>query len=415
MNDANYIEELFVKLVDNQLTKEEYDTFITIVKRSDSKEKLQQLLDEYLQSEQVLQKHESTSERNAGDVEKLYRRVIQKIETKHEVSHPKKRSFILKKIASPNFYRTAAVIILLGGFLYLNQNNFFIKKDDFKVHEDVTSTPSDEEGNITLKLANGEVMILSGNGQKNILGAKSNLVASQNGSKLNYTKRDDYNKIQHNELSVPYGKRFELVLTDGTQVTLNAGSWIKYPVQFTEGASRTVFLKGEAYFDVVPDDAHPFIVNTDAISVEVLGTQFYLSNFPEDSHINTVLVEGSVKVYEKSDKDNKTSSMVLTPGHLAAWSNKEKKMTVEKVDVSMYIDWRNGILKFKNSSFHNIIKQLERHFDVRIENHNEFLERQIYTATFREESIIEILNAFKEDTPFEYKVDSNHITILKKN
>lgn len=411
MNDANNIEELFAKLVDNQITKEEYDRFITIIKRSDSKEKLQQLLDDYLQSENVLQEHSSTSERSADDIEKLYLRVMKKIDSNHEVVQPKKTSFILGKISSRNFYRTAAAIILLLGFFYLNQNEYFNQNDDFKVQEELTSMPSDEEGNITLKLANGEVRILSGKGQKHILGAKSSLVASQNGNKLNYSKRDDYNTIEYNELSVPYGRRFDLVLTDGTQVTLNAGSWIKYPVQFTEGSERKVFLKGEAYFDVAKNRTHPFIVNTDAISVEVLGTQFNLSNFPGDSHINTVLVEGSVKVYEESEKDNKPSSMVLTPGHLAAWSNKEMKMTVEEVDVSMYTDWRNGILKFKNSPFHNIRKQLERHFDVRIENHNEFLERQIYTATFREESIIEILNAFKEDTPFEYEINSNNIII----
>ncbi|UJH92694.1 DUF4974 domain-containing protein [Antarcticibacterium sp. 1MA-6-2] len=142
-----------------------------------------------------------------------------------------------------------------------------------------------------------------------------------------------------------------------------------------------------------------------------MGTEFNVSNYPEDSQINTVLVEGSVKIYTENKKDGKTSSRLLTPGHKAAWSNDNESMIIEKVDVSKYIAWKEGIMKFENIPFCDIRKKLERRFDVEIVNHNQLLDKQVYTATFKEESIEEVLNAFKEDTPFNYKLSNKKIII----
>lgn len=405
MIDKNYIDKLFIKLVNNQLTEDEYNTLINIVKKADHEEEIQHFLREHLESERVFNKF--ISERNEDDVEKLFSRVMDKIDDEKKVLQSKKRKFQLEKPSTYIFYRTAAFLILLVGLFY------FFRKDVYSPQETSIATSFSEVDNITLKLANGEVKVISQSEKKDILREKGSLVATQNGNRLNYTNKKFFKKVIYNELSVPYGKRFDLVLADGTQVTLNAGSWIKYPVQFAKTGNRKVFLKGEAYFDVTKDKVRPFVVNTGVIDVEVIGTQFNVSHYPEDNHIYTVLVEGSVEVYEEKNKEDKTSSRLLTPGDKAEWSKQKKKMTVEKVDVSKYIAWRKGIMKFENTSFRDIRKKLERHFNVTIENKNQFLQKQFYTATFKEESIEEILNAFREDTPFEYKIGKNKILISK--
>ncbi|SHG02593.1 FecR family protein [Salegentibacter echinorum] len=403
MTDKKYIDNLFNKLVNNQLTEEEYNKLINIIERADHEEEIKQFLEKYLKSEQVLKN--ITSERNDDDVEKLFSRVIDGIEDEKNVLQSKKWNLGLEKNTTHKYYRVAAVLILLVGVFYFFKNDFIPSQKPA-----VVNTTNDVE-NITLKLANGEVRVISQSGKKDIIGEKGSLVASQNGRQLNYANKNDSKDLVYNELSVPYGKRFDLVLADGTQVTLNAGSSIKYPTRFAKAGNRKVYLKGEAYFDVVEDKVRPFIVNTGVIDVEVLGTQFNVSHYPEDTHINTVLVEGSVKIYEENNKEDETSSRLLTPGHMAAWDNEKKKMTVEKVDVSAYIAWKQGVMEFNNISFHEIRKKLERHFNVEIENKNQFLENQVYTATFKEESLEEILNAFREDTPFKYEVSKNKIVI----
>lgn len=401
MIDKKYIDELFDKLVNNQLTEEEYHKLIAIIDKAENQEEIKGILGEYLETEKA---PGFASNRNEKDVDKLFNRIMKSID--EEELEVKGKETWGRKISIHQFYKVAAVLIFLVGLFYFFNNDAFISQDTA-----ITTSGSIDKDNVTLKLADGEVVVISQNEQKEILGRKGGVVAEQNGSWLTYTGKNKTTKVLYNELSIPYGKKFDLVLADGTRVTLNAGSWIKYPVQFSKDGSRKVFFKGEAYFDVAEDKIRPFVVKTGAVGVEVLGTEFNVSNYPEDSQINTVLVEGSVRIRAKNNKDDKTSSRLLLPGHKAAWSNKNGSMTMEKVDVSKYIAWKEGILRFENMQFSDIRRKLERHFGVSIKNNNQVLERQVYTATFKEESIEEILNAFKEDTPFEFELNDNRVII----
>jgi len=406
MTDKHYISELINKLMNNQLTEEEYNALIAIIGKAEKQEKIEEILGEYLEDKKNY--GDLTFNRDDEDAEKLFSRIIQKVDKEEAVLNleTKRKRIWLGKIAINEFYKIAAVLILVVGIFY------FFKDDMFFSHEAPIAAPTNSEaGDITLQLADGEVVVISENGEKEILGEKGSLVAEQNGSRLSYTSKNKSSEVFYNELFIPYGKKFDLVLADGTQVTLNAGSWIKYPVQFSQDGSRKVFFKGEAYFDVAEDKVRPFLVNTGAIGVEVLGTEFNVSNYPEDKEINTVLVEGSVKINLENKKEGTNSSRLLKPGDKASWSNDNDKMVIEKVDVSKYTSWKEGIMKFDNIPFRDIRKKLERHFDVEIVNYNQLLDKQVYTATFKEESIEEVLNAFKEDTPFEYKLGYKRIII----
>jgi len=300
----------------------------------------------------------------------------------------------------------AAVFLGLIGGTYLYQNGSLFDQN----LEEVTIP----ENAITLQLSNGDVKVIAKEGSQKIINAKGQVVGSQEGDKLNY-KNDIYlEELVYNELTVPYGETFQLVLSDGTQVHLNAGTFLKYPVKFIKGENRQVYLKGEAYFDVSKDVLHPFIVNVDAINVRVLGTQFNVSFYPEDENVNTVLVEGSVRVYKEGEIYNVANSSLLKPNQKAAWNRVDKEISISSVDTSIYTAWTEGKLKFIEASFNGILKKLERRYNVTFQNNYKKLEEIQYTATFDIEGIEQVLKVFSEYASFSYTIDKNRRIIINQ-
>src|SRR5690606_25698590 len=128
---------------------------------------------------------------------------------------------------------------------------------------------------------------------------------------------------------IPKGKKFQIQLSDGTLVHLNAGSSLRYPVDFLSEGPRQVFLSGEAYFDVAKNASNPFIVNVDDLEVRVLGTQFNVSAYSEDEYIDVVLVEGSVNLNKKEG-----DMVELSPGQKGSYKQNSDSITVNEVNAS---------------------------------------------------------------------------------
>jgi hypothetical protein len=266
--------------------------------------------------------------------------------------------------------------------------------------------------NITLELENGNVKVIQTNEAQKNINISGKVVAQQIGNILNYKKENSAEELAYNILTIPYGKKFQVVLSDGTEVHLNSGSVLKYPVKFITGINRQVYLlEGEAYFDVAKDPKHPFIVNADDMNIRVLGTEFNVSTYPEDSSINTVLVEGAVSIFGKDKIYDKATSLELKPGYMASWDKTKNNATIDEVDTNIYTGWKNGKLIFKNIQFKNILKKLERHYNVTIINNNSKLDEKNYDATFDVETIEEVLNSFNKNYEIEYTIENNKIII----
>jgi ferric-dicitrate binding protein FerR (iron transport regulator) len=308
--------------------------------------------------------------------------------------------------SKPRFSRLimyAAIFLLLLGIGY-----FFTQQ---KSNSDL---PIIHENAITLQLGNGNIQVITEDGEQTFVDKKGKLVGTQKGNVLNYKSvANDLSSSTpiYNELTIPYGKTFKLVLSDGTTIHLNAGSSIKYPVKFIEGAQREVFLKGEAFFDVVKNVNQPFVVNVNELNVRVLGTKFNVSSYPEDKNINTVLVEGSVALHEKGDAYNASTAFLLEPGYKGEWNPDSKATIVAKVDTNEYTGWVEGRMIFRNTPFKIIRKKLERHYNVSIINNNEILEEKTYNAVFDVESIEQVLRTLNEIYSIEYIIDQNEIVI----
>ena len=301
------------------------------------------------------------------------------------------------------FIKYAAILVLVVGIGY-----FFIQQ---KLSSDL---PVIDKNAITLELGNGNIQIITEKEQSAILDKNGKVVGKQQGSVLSY--KDVANEVVsaapiYNELTIPYGKTFKLILSDGTVVHLNAGSSIKYPVKFIEGTKREVFLHGEAFFDVTKDADHPFVVNVNDLNVRVLGTKFNVSSYPEEENVSTVLIEGSVALHGKDNDFNSANTVLLEPGYKGEWNQKSKETSITEVDTKMYTSWVEGRMIFRNTPFKIIRKKLERHYNVSIKNNNEILEEKTYNAVFDVESIDQVLRTLNEIYSIEYIIDQNEIVI----
>ena len=263
---------------------------------------------------------------------------------------------------------------------------------------------------IVLEFGNGQTEYITKNNQTNLVNDKGELIAKKLPGQIVYFGKTKNKEVVYNSLKVPYGKTFKLILSDGTIVSLNSGTTLRYPEQFSINGKRTVFLTGEAFFEVAKDKEHPFIVNSNQVDIEVLGTKFNVSAYPENSSVNSVLVEGSIQMYET---ENSSNAVLLKPNQMATWQNHSKKITTKSVDPSFYSAWTKGELTFKDTPFSTIIKIIQRSYDVEIINENSDLAKQTFTGTIKisESSVENILELLKRDTPFNYTMEQNKITI----
>lgn len=201
-------------------------------------------------------------------------------------------------------------------------------------------------------------------------------------------------------------------LPDETEVVLNRYSSLTYPERF-RGKDRSVQLKGEAYFEVSKDAAHPFRVKAEAVMVQVLGTHFNIEAYPEDNQVKTTLLEGSVAV---SLIDRTEERLVLSPNESAIYNKEKKSLTLHpEKDAAEEILWRNGTLLFKGIPLQEIARQLSNafHQEIRIEGTD--LQNYRMTATFADgESLEEILSLLCRNQKFGYTQTNNLITITQK-
>ncbi|MGM8361955.1 FecR family protein [Flavobacterium sp. ARAG 55.4] len=266
---------------------------------------------------------------------------------------------------------------------------------------------------VTLESENGAIQVLSSDKIYGIKDTQGQVLGVKSGSKLDFRRVKYVDRLIYNTLRVPYGKKFEVTLSDGTLVYLNSGSSFRFPINFVKGSSRQVFLEGEGFFEVIKDKKHPFIVSANVFDIAVLGTKFNVSAYPEDPWITTVLVEGSVALSSNDNAAIDHKEIVLQSGDFVSWNYKFGKINKGQVDTDIYTSWIEGRIVFKNQRFFSIIKKLERHYDVKIINNYKELNSELFTATFDIETIEEVLSLFAENKPFVFKVKNKTITITK--
>jgi transmembrane sensor len=221
-------------------------------------------------------------------------------------------------------------------------------------------------------------------------------------------KQNSEFSLLYNTVVVPNGERSQILLYDGTKVWLNSGSRFRYPVAFSRN-TRDVFIEGEAFFDVARNEKHPFIVNAGRLKVQVFGTRFNVCAYPEDGKYFTTLEEGSV---EATNTQN-GQQVALIPGEQVVLDCNTNELNNQKVNTDLYTSWKENLLKFDDATFEEVIKKMERWYDIKITVDPSVNTRERYTMTIKTESLREMLSLVSRTTKIKYDIKVNSVVIKK--
>ena len=229
-----------------------------------------------------------------------------------------------------------------------------------------------------------------------------------------YTYTENLTEVYTNadspyEIKVPAGSRTNIVLPDGTEVSLNAGSVLRYHRGFGI-RERNVTLDGEGYFKVAKNAEVPFFVKTNDVQVQVVGTVFNVRAYDDDNYVMVSLLEGRVNLSVSAN-----SVMKLFPNEQALYNKNTGRMEKLKTNASKACDWLDGGLTFENASFADIAHRLERKFQVKISIESERLKAEHFSGSFdSNQNIYDILHEINVEKQYTWKVSGDTIFITDK-
>lgn len=279
-----------------------------------------------------------------------------------------------RQIGFRYWWKYAALFILpLGVALVLWQG---MKNEPVEVHRQFSAVSRPGGERAILKLYDGKTVMLDSTLKSSLIAREANVrIEMDSNHLLRYSSHDSVgmaNVNKNNELIIPKGGEYQVVLADGTKVWLNSASRLIYPQSFV-GKERRVVLSGEAFFDVAHDAERPFIVETSRMNVKVLGTRFNVNDYDDNEEVSTTLVNGSVEIVSGGQQ-----AFRLIPGEQAY--GKENELEKREVNVRLYTSWIDGKFLFNNTELEEIAKQISRWYDVEIFFSNESVKKVRFTG-----------------------------------
>lgn len=301
------------------------------------------------------------------------------------------------------FTRIAAIIVLLIG---VSLSAYFIRQSQ-QINEQITAESTIHPGSskAILHLSTGTSIDINTESQNMQEQDGTNIQISSNGS-LQYSQSVHPSKVTEflNRLEIPRGGEFSITLSDGTQVWLNAETELEYPTTFS-GKTRTVSLKGEAYFKVAHGPQSPFIVRVGEIDVKVYGTEFNINTQKKDK-IETVLVNGSVNILYQGKETP------LQPSQMASFIPSLGEIKVSEVNILPYVAWKEGNFMFHNETLENIMEKLSRWYDLNVFYVNENV-KQIRLSGMMEKykDVNELFHYFEKISAARFTTNGKTVTI----
>jgi len=404
--DRQRLQEFLKRYAENDYTDQEHQQFIEWLNRAPISE-----------IQVVLEKYQDLTEGKAVEETVDYPELLQGIESKLDqlndqalAKAPVKLWFDYKKIAA-----IAAVFFMVAAFAL-----FFLPDSRQKQAVQQASTMANVRkhtitpgGNkATLTLANGAKIILEN--------AENGVLANQFGTSIRKTDvghvsieplnsaYPSIEKASHtvfNTIVTPRGGQYQVTLSDGTKVWLNAASSLKFPACFAEN-ERRVELVGEAYFEVAKSGVErPFKVVSGTQVIEVLGTHFNINAYPDETEITTTLLEGSVKV----SKPSTFQSELLTPGQQARVA---ANIQVSDVDVTGAVAWKNGYFSFSNENIETIMRNISRWYDVDVKYQKNTTREEFVGSVSRYENVSQVLNMLQLTGSVHFRIEGRRITVM---
>jgi transmembrane sensor len=388
-------EKSFISWVLNQEKNKEWEKFLESNPGFRSKAKKAREIIHLLQDRYELLDEDSILEiwMNIDKYEQQYKNKILRIKIRRRLS----------------WAASVFLVVSLGtfGYLYLNQ----IDQSYQFVSSDL---PQNSEARMVL--STGEEIALKKDNSTIALNDATNQV-TVNDSIIDLTHNTDAGKpdVRMNEVVIPFGKKSELLLADGTKVWLNAGSRLAFPSKFTKNI-REIYLEGEACFHVVRNEQQPFIVKAGNLDIKVLGTHFNVSAYPADATIETVLLEGSVAVEKPKAFGLGKNEVILNPSQKASFKKEKNEFTVtDEPDLDIYVAWTYGWLKYEKESLWSVLRKVERYYNVEIQMPANYPGDDKITGKLDlKESLNAVMVVLADASGFEYRINENKVTIEKR-
>lgn len=392
---------LMHQYLNNTISDTDYTELLSYLEQADTEEIADASIIELME----LNKGPRFSEPQAQDVLK---RIQSDLRYKTLRSAPDSGQNKVFKLYKRRWFQIAAAFLLFftgGIFFVVNKRNTSVKENEIALTPKAIILPGTTKASLTM--ANGKVIYLSNTANGMLAKVNSsNVMKTHNGQIVYHTasKTPADDKEVYNTLTTPKGGEYQVVLSDGTKVWLNAASSISYPVAFT-GKDRHVKLTGEAYFEVAKSKK-PFYVSINDVQVEDLGTHFNIEAYNDDDQIKATLLEGSVRVTKK------TSHLLLKPGQQAVIGYNNNDIALTEANIDDVMAWKNGYFIFDNDNVTGIMKKVSRWYDVDISYKGNFDDEKFGGTFYRSKSITELLQHLEKVGKIHFTVEGRRIIVM---
>ncbi|PKP05985.1 MAG: hypothetical protein CVU10_00010 [Bacteroidetes bacterium HGW-Bacteroidetes-5] len=326
---------------------------------------------------------------------------------------------------------SAAVILLLLSLIV-----FIPARQEDSKKTVVLSNLLPVKGVVTLELSSGEIIQLDSS--SNMAERLSGIIVDTKGNEISYAEIDgnessgnerskdnkeshkdnsysdtDKNKreraVEYNELSIPKGRSYSVVLSDGSRVWLNAQSKIKYPVRFSNN-ERRVYISGEAYFEVVKDEKNPFLVVTPDYTVKVLGTKFNVNAYSDEKVGATTLVSGAISIPTTEGPDR-----LILPGEQFQFDKESKSVIIEKVNTDLYTSWIDNVLIMDQMPLEEIFKILKRRYEIDLFFDEESIKKETFSGAIPLNDYLNIiLNQISKVSNVDFQMEGSVVIVRYK-
>lgn len=360
---AMTLEELFYRYLHEYMTEDELRLFREMASRPENRSELDRLFAEWVEGDFPFTQPEEI------DVEALYLELIRNkgIPMAVEEDDRPEMGGVMRRTKGGGLRRRIVVAVMaVAAVCLLVVTGLFLlhRPGAQRATPPVVKAPVIvPAGNrATLTLADGTRVVLDSAANGNLTMQGNTQVIKLAGGQLVY--RDGSASaaaaMTYNVMTTPRGGYYQVILPDGSKVWLDAASSLRYPTAFN-GRDRSVELSGEAYFEIAPRADQPFLVTSNGITVQVLGTEFNLMAYSDEDAIRTTLVKGSVRVVRGKDLRQ------VLPGEQASWKRGGSAWQVSVPDMNEVLAWKQGEFRFRDLPIPAIMRQIARWYDVDIE------------------------------------------------
>ncbi|MBV4357302.1 FecR family protein [Pinibacter aurantiacus] len=390
------------------------------------------LIERYLSNDISLEDYEelrlNIAASDDGQLLELLSAAWEGYETKHDIPNDKSEQILAKilhkpKVRSMSFIRKlgwAAAIIsfVVGGSYILFKGRMSTEKSDMVAKNAIIQPGKD-----------GAILTLDDGSRISLDSVKDGVLAVQHGVSIRIVNgmvvyEGSSDELVYNTITTPKGRKYQITLSDNTKVWLNAASTVRYPIVFGK-THRDVFVSGEAYFEVAQNSNSPFRLSVnDKAFVDVLGTSFNVNSYEVESNtIYTTLVDGRIKISLNTDQKNnpgttpdklksgKSASIVMTPGQQAIAGGDDLKIS-NRVNIESVIAWKNGTFYFEGVSFSDIMKEVERWYDVKVEYEGAVPTIQFEGEISRDMSLQDFLTTLSR-YGVHYRLENRRVVVLR--